>query len=136
MKNVGRATINTVGYSLAFYESGILVDQQPLLDFEVAPDAYYVMCLYPSKTLLCTHEVKVNRISGEVLFSNWIPNENSTVILFEGETRVDLVGYAALAGMNSAWFQGSAAPSDEGRLALRFTRYNGSCVFANDTTKG
>jgi hypothetical protein len=113
LKNIGTTTINTLNYTLGFYDSGNQVDQQPLLDFDVAPGAYYVMCLYPSKTLLCTQEVKVNRLSGEALFSNWIANENSTVILFEQNTRVDLVGYAALAGMSSAWYMGtSAAPSD------------------------
>jgi hypothetical protein len=122
LKNAGNSTINTAGWQLALYafDAGTgaveLVDTQTLVDFDLGPGDYYVLCIYPERVLLCTQEVKT-RSDGTAVLLNWVPSQNATVVLLDpAENRADMVGYGSPTtgvGLGSAWYEGcGAAPAD------------------------
>lgn len=122
LKNAGSSTINTAGWQVALYAydagSGAveLVDTQTLVDFDLGPGDYYVLCIYPERVLLCTQEVKT-RSDGTAVLLNWIPRQNATVVLRDpSNNQVDMVGYGSPAtgtGLSSDWYEGcDAAPAD------------------------
>jgi hypothetical protein len=121
LKNIGTTTINTKGWVIAQYSwnptrsAMVLFDQQTLIDYDVAPGGYFVLCIFPVRTLLCTQELKM-RSDGNVIDANWLGNTNSSVVIYSPQSMVanDTVGYgSSTPPLAQEFYLGSgAAPAD------------------------
>lgn len=119
LKNIGSNTVNTKDYQIRHFTYSaelnqvFLADVQNLIDFDLTPGSYFVLCVYSSKALLCSQSVRNNGVTGTVITQFWLSDQNATVELHyinptnNQTTLLDRVGYDSTT-MNPAYYQGEA----------------------------